>query len=285
MDFMSGRVAPPLPARSAVPLMSNRARGELRASFARAGDRTEVASAFETGGYRLRLPRTHHAHCDAVMVNTGGGMAGGDQARFSFSAAARSAVTVTTTAAEKIYRAEEAATEIEVGLDAGAGAILEWLPQETILFDGARLYRRLAADVAPDGCLLMSEMVVFGRLAMGEVMRRGGLRDRWRVRRGGALIFAEDLRIEGEVASLLDRPALGAGARAIATVLLVAPDAENQLGLVRNAVAATSCLAGASAWNDVLVVRAASASPELLRAAIVAVLTAVRGHPLPRLWS
>ena len=285
MAFMNERIGPPLPGRLAVPAAANRARGELRASFARVGDRTEVATAFETGGYRLRLPRTHQPHCEAVMVNTGGGMAGGDQARFGFTAAPHSTVTVTTTAAEKIYRSDEGATEAEVRLDATAGATLEWLPQETILFDGARLHRRLVADVAPDACLLMSEMVVFGRLAMDETMRRGGLRDRWRVRRGGTLAFAEDLRIEGDVTSLLDRAALGAGARAVATVLLVAPDAEARLAAVRNALASTSGLAGASAWNDMLVVRASSASPELLRAAIVAVLTAVRGRPLPRLWS
>ena len=203
---------------------SNRARGALAAGFRRVGARTEVVGPHETGGYRLRLPRSHGGPCEAVIVNTGGGMAGGDRADFAFAAEDGAAVTLTTTAAEKVYRGAEAGgaeaeTRVGVALTLGRGATLDWLPQETILFDGARLSRRLDVEMAEDADLLLAETLVFGRLGMGERVGSGRVRDRWRIRRGGRLALAEDLDIGGDVAGLLDRPALGGGARASATVV------------------------------------------------------------------
>ena len=269
---------------------ANRANGKLDAAFGRTGARTELRHLFETGGYRLRLPRSRGPSCEAVMVNTGGGMAGGDHARCTFAVEPGASVTLTTTAAEKIYgspMATDAAvgTRIDVGLTVAPGASLEWLPQETILFDRAQLDRRLSATLEPDGRLLMAEMLVFGRLAMGETLRHGLLRDRWRIRRGGRLVLAEELLLRGQPADLLDRPALGGGARASATVLLVAPEAEQEIDAARLALAGAEVTAGASAWDGLMVARATSPSPERLRAAIVALLSSLRGRALPRLWS
>lgn len=274
---------------------SNRARGAIAAGFRRVGARTEVVGPHETGGYRLRLPRAHGGPLEAVIVNTGGGMAGGDRAEFAFAAEAGAAATLTTTAAEKVYRGvhagetaaggAEAETRVEVALRLGAGAALDWLPQETILFDGARLRRRLDVDMAADADLLMAETLVFGRLGMGERMGAGRVRDRWRVRRGGRLALAEDLDLAGDVAGLLDRPALGGGARAAATVAWISPDAEGALDRARAALDAPEVAGGASAWNGLLVARALSPSPRALRAAIVALLSGLRGRALPRLWA
>ncbi len=269
---------------------SNRARGAVTAEFRRVGRRTEVVGPHETGGYRLRMPRSPGPACEAVIVNTGGGMAGGDRVAFAFAARAGAGAVITTTAAEKVYRGaeaggEEAETRVDVTLSLGAGAALDWLPQETILFDGARLARSLSAEVAPDADLLMAEMLVFGRLAMGERIAAGRLADRWRIRRDGRLVFAEDLALDGAMADLLDRPALGDGARAAATVLLVSRDAEAKCDEARDRLAGHDVTAGASAWNGLLVVRAISPSPERLRAAIVAVLSGLRGRALPRLWT
>lgn len=268
---------------------ANRAKGELDAAFGRTGVRTEIRHVYETGGYRLRIPRSRAPSCEAVMVNTGGGMAGGDYARFTFAVEPAASVTLTTTAAEKIYGSPtpmgHAGTRIDVGLTVGPGASLEWLPQETILFDRSQLDRRLTAAIEPDSRLLVTEMLVFGRLAMGEVVLEGLLRDRWRIRRGGRLVLAEDLAMSGRPADLLDRPALGGGARASATIVLVSPDAEQKIDAVRLGLDSADVTAGASAWNGLMVVRAASPSPERLRAAIVAVLANLRGRALPRLWS
>ena len=261
-----------------------RARGEIRASFARSGPRTVIERVREAGGLRLRFPRVPGG-CEAVIINTGGGIAGGDAHCLSFAAGPGAQATITTQAAEKIYRAQDdSPATIDVALALASGSSLEWLPQETILFDRARLTRRLEADIAADAALTLVESVTFGRLAMGEASISGHFRDRWRIRRAGTLAFAEDLRAEGAQGALLDRAALGKGARACATLLHMAADAEKHLDPVRAALAGQDCESGASAFDGKLMVRALSPSPERLRAAIMAAMQALRGRNAPRVW-
>ena len=260
-----------------------RAVGEVRADFAAQEGRTQVGRVYETGGLRLRFPNAG-TQCEAVMVNTGGGVAGGDSAQYDFTIEDGADVTFTTTAAEKIYRAQSDPAEIAISLRLGAGAGADWLPQETILFDGARLQRRLDVDMANDARLTLVESVIFGRMASGELHLEGSLRDRWRIRRNRQLVFAEDMRIEGDITGTLDRPAVGGRSRATAVFLHVAPDAEARIEEIRQALADAPCDWGASAWNGMAVVRLLSPSPEHLRAAIVMLLLAVRGREWPRVW-
>lgn len=262
----------------------NRARAAIRASFAADDGRTRVARVYETGGLRLRHP--HNAQgCEAVILNTGGGFTGGDAVRIEIETSAGADATLTTQAAEKIYRTAGPAVEIDVRLRLLQGSRLDWLPQEAILFDRARLRRRLDVAMAADATLLLVEFLVFGRLARGETAIDGFVRDSWRIRRGGKLIFAEELRLDGAIGSLLDRGAIGKGARATAVLLHVAPGVADKLETVRAALAAFGGGDhGASTWNDMLVVRLASASPAELRAAIVAALVPLRGRALPRVW-
>ena len=259
----------------------------MRARFARYGGRTRVTTCHEAGGLRLRFPKVGPGlapDCEAVCINTGGGMVGGDRARLSFGCDPGAAVSLTTQSAEKIYRSTGALTKVELTLEIESAGCLEWLPQETILFDQIRLARTLDVSMRADASLLMVETLVFGRLAMGETVRSGALHDRWRIRRDGRLLFAEDLRIAGDIAATLDRPALGGGARALATLLFVAPQAESMLDPVRTALAGTEAESGASAWNGLLSLRALSPSPERLRRTIVAVLEILRGRAAPRVW-
>ena len=260
-----------------------RANGEIRARFSASNGRTSVAGLFETGGLRLKFPKAAEA-CEGVLVNTAGGIAGGDKASLEFHVEAGGKVMLTTQSAEKIYRAQTDCAEIEVHVRVDEGASLAWLPQETILFSGARLRRRLDADLESNSTLTILEPVVFGRLAMGEQVVEGEFRDRWRVRRNRALLFAEDFRIDGAIAGLLDRPVIGGGARSAATLLHIAPDCENRLAAFRAAMADTPCEWGASAWNGMLVARLVSASPEQLRAAIVTALGELLGRSAPRVW-
>ena len=260
-----------------------RARGGIRASFSRQGDATHLARLYEAGGLRLRCPQVGGT-CEAVLINCAGGMAGGDTAAYAFEIGAGASVTLTNVAAEKIYRAESGPATVATSLNLSAGARAEWLPQETILFDGARLERRLEADLAPDASLTLLESLIFGRLAMGEEVRDGALHDRWRIRRAGKLVFAEDLRLEGDMSALLDRPALGRGARACATFVHLATDAEARLDSARAALSHGACEAAASAWNNILVARLLSPEPDVLRAAIVTLLAAFRGRDAPRVW-
>ena len=219
------------------------------------------------------------------MVNTAGGVVGGDRASLSFSAGPGAHITLTTQSAEKIYRSDGATALIDLSLKVDAGANMQWLPQETIFFDRARLARTLQADVAPDARLTILESIVFGRLGMGEVAKTGAFSDQWSVRRGGELVFAEAVRLGEQIATTLDRPAAGAGARMVATLLHIAPDAEALCDPLRETCAPFDGLdAGISAWNGMLVGRMISPSPERVRACIVALLVRLRGRNAPRVW-
>ena len=261
-----------------------RANGEIRARFSVNGARTSIADLHEAGGLRLKFPKVPQG-CEAVLVNTAGGVVAGDHARLSFSAGPGAQAVVTTQAAEKIYKSEGDTARVDLALHIEPGAHLEYLPQETILFDRARFSRRLEADVATGGRLTILESIVFGRLGMGEIARTGLLVDQWRVRRGGDLVFAEALRLDGAISAALDRPAVGAGARALATLLHVAEDAEAHVEPLREASRAFDDVeTGISAWNGFLVLRLLSPSPARARGCIVSCLERLRGRDAPRVW-
>lgn len=269
-------------------LIAERARGRVRASFNMDRGSTRLERLFEEGGLRLRFPQPLRG-CDVVVVNTAGGMAGGDRAQLSFSAGPGAKVTIATQSAERIYRGGDPmglpAAEVALALSVGPGACLRWLPQETILFDRARLSRRLEADLDRDASLTIFESFVFGRLAAGETRIAGSLRDSWRVRRLGRMIFADEMRLEGQIGAILDRPACGGAARACATLLYMASDAEAYVGDIRarlEALDAREC--GASAWDGKLVVRLLSRAPESFRRIAVAVLEVLPGGGAPRVW-
>ncbi len=276
-------------AQSQTAALRQRARGEVRAVFARVGERSEAARVYETGGLRLRFPRSE-SECEAVIVNTGGGMAGGDRSTVDLAVGPGARVLATTQSAEKVYRSEGEAAHVETRLRVEAGGALAWTPQETLLYEAARLERRLEADIAADASLLLIEAVIFGRLASGEARIAARFRDRWRVRREGKLIFADETRLENAGAAL-DRPAVGRGARAIATILSVAPNAEAQLPTLRAALESVAAReggrldAGASAFEGIAAARLASPSPSRLRAALIEAMLALRGREAPRVWS
>lgn len=256
----------------------------LRAVFNNRGGVTQRARVHEAGALRLRLPR-HATPCEGIILNTGGGVLGGDRLDLAFDLGPRADVVLTTVAAEKIYRSEAQPATIATRFNLAADARLEWLPQETILFDRARLQRTLTVDMAAGASLLAAEMLVFGRLAMGETRVTGFLRDSWRVRRDGRLVFADETRMDGDIATILDRPALGGGARAAALILFVDGEAEAALDPLRAALATFGSVeAGASAFDGILVARLLARSPEALRAAMVAALATLRSRPLPRVW-
>lgn len=260
-----------------------RAEGRIRLVFDAPEGRTRARETGEGGGFRARFPQGEGMR-EAVLINTGGGMTGGDKATFEMAAETGAAVMVTTQSAEKVYRSNGPDTAIVTRLAVAKGAVLHWLPQETILFSGARLTRSLEADVAAGGVLLLSESVTYGRLASGEVLGEGRFLDRWRIRRAGALVFAENLRLDGALGALLDRPALGGGARAAATLLYVAPDAESRLEEARDSLSDAVCEAGASAWNGMLAVRLLSPDPDAVRQARGRFLARFRQAPPSRVW-
>src|SRR5262249_23494865 len=176
---------------------ANRAEGRIALAVGAQGGVTRRRHVAEQGSLRVRFPGPIGRELEAVLVNTAGGMAGGDRFAIDIAAEAGAQLVVGTAAAEKIYRSNADATCVAVRLDIAAGATLRWLPQETILFDRARLDRRIDVDLAEGASLLLAEAVVFGRTAMGESVVQGELIDRWRIRVGGRLVFAESVRLSG----------------------------------------------------------------------------------------
>lgn len=262
-----------------------RTRSVVRAELALAGEVTSAHRLYEAGGLRLRFPRSTGG-CEGILLNTAGGIAGGDQQALKFTLADGACATITSQAAEKVYRADSDPAEIDTALRLGNCAHLAWLPQETILFDRAKLRRSITADVSETATLTLKETVVFGRTARGERLTCGQFHDHWRIRRGGRLILAESVRLDGAVADQLAQPALGNGACAIATIVHVAAGAATLLDDVRGALARAGATdAGASAWNGMLAVRIAGASPEAVRLAAGRVLLALIPGLNPRIWS
>ncbi len=228
----------------------------------------------------MRFPGSGTRGLEAVIVNTAGGIAGGDRHRLDVATGEGARLTVTTAAAEKVYRSLGPDASIDVTLKIAAGAQLAWLPQETILFDRARLARRIDVDLAETASLIMAEAIVFGRSAMDELVQEGSLSDRWRLRRGGSLLFAETLLLEGPVARHLAESAVAGGGVAIATVI-VAPADDGAAERVR----ALHCSGevGVSAWNGLAVARLCAKDGAALRGDLAAVVAALGGE-LPRLW-
>jgi len=259
---------------------ANRAAGHIALEVSAQGGVTRRVRVGEDGPLRVRFPRPDSSILEAMIVNTAGGITGGDRHRLDISLGHGARLAVTTAAAEKVYRSLGPPADIGVRLRAEAGAQLRWLPQETILFDRASLRRRIEVDLIGDASLLMAEAVVFGRSAMGEQVRHGLLSDHWRFRRDGRLVFAETARLDGPIAERLGESAVANGTAAIATVL-ASPVGEAAVERVR----ASSFFGevGISAWNGLAVARLCAKDGAGLRGDLAAVLTALGGE-LPRLW-
>jgi urease accessory protein len=262
---------------------ANRALGSIALAVRASAGVTRRSRLREEGPLRVRCPGPASAELEAVIVNTAGGVAGGDRFTLGVTVEPEARLIVTTAAAEKVYRTLAPEARIDVKLDVAAGGSLSWLPQETILFDRARLKRSIDVDLAEDARLVLAEAIVFGRSGMGEVVHDSFLFDRWRLRRGGRLMHAEALRLDGAVASRLAQPAVAKGGIAVATVLVV-PGDEGTAAAVRALGDRFRGEVGVSAWNGLAAVRLCAADGEALRHDLVAVLAAVRGAPLPRLW-
>ena len=272
-----------LPTTAGAVFAANRATGKITFHAGFAGGRTRRSRVYEDGSLRLRVPNTTNGTLEAVIVNTAGGMAGGDRFCIEITAQNGADVVVGTAAAEKVYRAIGPDTEVTTRLSVGDGAKLAWLPQEMILFDRARLNRRIDIDLATGASLLLCEAVVFGRAAMGETVEQGALIDRWRLHRGGKLVFAENVRLDGAVADTLSQPASAKGACALATIL-VAPGDEATCAAVRECEPQFAGEVGVSAWNGIAVARFCARDGAALRRDVIAVLAALKRAELPRLW-
>ncbi|MCA6099501.1 urease accessory protein UreD [Bradyrhizobium australafricanum] len=268
---------------AAATFAANRAQGAVRFGVHLKDGATRRGDLHESGSLRVRFPSPEDDGLSAMFVNTAGGIAGGDRFEIAIAAGEGARLTLTTAAAEKVYRAPAAAARLDIALTVAAGAHLAWLPQETILFDRARIHRGFDIDLAEGASLLLCEIVVFGRAAMGETMRHGEFVDRWRMRRGGRLVFAETIRLDGEIGEKLARPAIAGGGCAIGTALIV-PGDEALVERIREASESFGGEVGISAWNGFAMARFCAQDAARLRADMMTVLGRASTVPLPRLW-
>jgi urease accessory protein len=264
-------------------LAANRARARIRLAVDAVAGVTRRSRVHESGSLRVRFPGSSPAELEAVLVNTAGGMAGGDQYQLDVAVGQHARLVITSAAAEKVYRSLNARTAIDVKIDVAAAGVLAWIPQETILFDASILSRHIEIDLAETAQLLLVEPIVFGRIGMGEVIRRGKLFDRWRVRRAGRLVYAEGIVLDGDISAFLAESAVANGGGAVATVL-VAPGDESIVERIRGAGFPFEGEVGVSSWNGIGIVRCCAGNGAALRHDLTFVLRTLRTAPLPRLW-
>ncbi len=253
-----------------------------RAAVAFAGGRlTDLAQA---GAAKAMLPKMHGRAPEVVFLNTAGGITGGDRLSYALDLGAGDRAVGTTQTAERAYRSAGGVGRVDTRLSLGAGAVLHWLPQELILFDGAALSRDLHVEMAPDATLVMLETLIMGRAAMGETLAKLHLRDRRVVRRGDRLAMLEAVRInDADLAHC--SPAGLAGARAVASLTMIAPDAMDRRDALRQALPKDGGVrAAASAWGGRLTARFVAHDAYALRLAVARAIPVLTGQPLPRVW-
>lgn len=285
----------------AAPMQRVEARGRI--GVRRDGGTTRLGDLFQEGAARIRIPRVHGTApadtLEAVLINTAGGMTGGDRLSWGASAGEGAHLSLTTQACEKVYKASADTAKVSISLKAGPGARIAWLPQETILFDRGAFSRTMEVELAGDAECLIVEALLLGRRAMGESVRHASFLDRWRVRLDDRLLHAEDFRFQGDAAELLSHVATGCGAGAMATILMIGDRAESFLAEARALIAnhasvANDIRAGVSSWqvgpaggkSGKLLARVLAEDGYRLRSLLQPLIGLLNGKAgLPKIWS
>lgn len=238
----------------------------------------------QSGSAKAMLPKVTTGLPEIVFLNTSGGLASGDMLEFGVKLRPGTLALATTQTAERAYRAKESPAQAHVKLWIGEDGWLDWLPQETIMFNGSKLDRATEVDLAPGaGCILL-EMIVLGRLAMGEKLSHLHLTDRRIVRQAGRVIHHDALALNDEALTRLENPAMLHGAQAMATLVMIAPDAPDRLTAARSALNEHGVTSAASAPSGRLIIRMLASDGWPLRKQINRLLLALRPDPLPRIW-
>lgn len=266
-----------------------RSYGRASVSFGRERNGpTRVHTLFQEGCLKLRLPRPPSEDgAELVVINTAGGLTGGDALSIDVTVGEDACATVTTPGSERIYRSLEGEAVIEHRVTVRRGGRLHWLPQETILFDQARLRRRFDVELEDAAEATITEAILLGRTAMGETVQSGFLSDFWTVRRGGQMLFADATRIADPFGEITAHAATLGGNVGLATLIHIGRDLEPKRDSVRAILAdARSATAGASIVGDVLVARFVASGIMPLRRILIPALAILReDRPLPRLWT
>jgi len=269
-----------------------RARGLCRIAVGGSQADNEILDVFQRSPMRVMFPRISGADVkEAVLINTAGGIAGGDRLVCGVTAMAGSSIAVTTQTAERVYRALDEPARILTKLKVSDGSRLAWFPQETIIFNWARLYRVTEVEISPGAELLALEWLVFGRSAHGEQIVGGHLSDRWRVKKDGGLLWADSFHVGEKGFSDLKRRALLGNCKAIATLIYFGPELDKRLELLRGISGSLDCNCAATSVAGLIIVRLAAETSSNLKLALRALLqhleTEFESGPfrVPKMWS
>lgn len=262
--------------------LPTRSFGSVNLSTKARDGKSAICTLRSAGSAKVTFPRTRD-RVEAIIVNTSGGLTSGDRFTTHAQAADDSHLTLTTQAAERVYRCADGISTVETRLSVSNGASIHWLPQELILYNGAALQRRMRVSLSTQAELLLVEPVVFGRIAMNERLTDARISDRVEILRDGVPLYFDAIDLSGPVDHHLSRSAIADGARAMASVVYVSNRAAGCLETVRNALPPTG---GASLLaEDMLVLRLLAEDAFMLRKTLVPVLEHLRGSPLPKSWS
>lgn len=268
--------------------------GAARVAVAATDGATRLRDLYQSDPCRVLFPRpAANAPFEGIIVTTSGGVVGGDRIALHMEAGERSVATMTTQAAEKIYRSNGPEAHMDISVAVGAEAVLEWMPQETILFDGARLRRSISIDLASRARLLCGEFIVFGRRARGERFTHGFLHDSWRINRDSRLLWADALHLSDDLDELLARPTAFDGAAAYGTMVYCGDDAGDHLETARALLidsADGQCVAAATCLGPLLIMRFLGKDAADTRGTIAGFWSSFRSAildlptRLPRVW-
>ena len=260
-----------------------RANGYVRLAFQSKAGQSRLADLHQAGCLKAMVHQNQSNLPDAVLINTAGGLTGGDKLQAEVSVDSDASLRLSTQTAERIYQSTGDTARVQLDFKLGPSARFDWLAQETILFDAGRVQRQITVDMDDDASLLMVEPIILGRSAMGECVTTGVLHDQWRIRRAGKLIFADATRLS-DFAALPAKAALGQS-KALATILLVDQLAEAKKAAVLSKVDGRAVVVGASAWNGSLLFRLCAECPLKLRNTLKEIIFELRGDKLPRVWT
>ncbi|MEM5468634.1 urease accessory protein UreD [Celeribacter marinus] len=265
--------------RHAAPMQ--RVRGVARVVMGATG----LRDLYQAGSAKAMLPKIHGPVPEVVFLNTSGGLTAGDRLDYTLEVEAGGALVGTSQTAERAYAsvAQGADAEVAISLKAGCGARLDWLPQETILFDKSRLSRVTRAQIAADSRFVFVESLVLGRAAMGETVESLRFRDRREVHRAGRLEYLEPLEFDADTLAMRHHAVTLGGARAIATIGVFAQGAQDLADSLKS-LTQEGVSAGVSGWNGKLIIRAMAADGYPLRRYVARALEHLRHGPLPRVW-
>ena len=268
-DNLSAFWLPEMPTRNLSDTDLQRAQGSCRILLSGSENRTRIMDVFQRSPIRVMFPRAGGGALEeAVLINTAGGIAGGDRLEYSVTALANASIAVTSQAAEKVYRALNQPARIATKLKAFDAAKLAWLPQETIVFDWARVNRQTEIELSSGAELLALEWLVLGRAAHGEEVHGGHITDSWRVKKDGRLIWADTFRATDETFPHVHRKALLSDRRAVATLIHFGPDLDTRLEFFRGLASSLECDCAATSVGGLIIVRFAANVSSNLRSAL-----------------